>query len=206
MGIRWIFFDLGSTLLDESRAVHRRIIETVKGSNITYQMFRDTMLEGFCENRDGYREALERFGLKKMPWRSGEERMYPGVKDLLVRLCGQYSLGVIANQAPGVESRLRDFGILEYFELVIASAEVGLSKPDPRIFQLALDRAGCRAEQTVMVGDRLDNDMIPARALGMKTVWVRQGDWKYASPRTPEKTPNLVIEDLKELEEMLKRL
>ena len=206
MGIRWIFFDLGSTLLDESRAVHRRIIETVKGSNITYQMFQDTMLEAFCENRDGYREALERFGLKKMPWRSGEERMYPGVKDLLVRLRGQYSLGVIANQVPGVESRLRDFGILEYFELVIASAEVGLSKPDPRIFQLALDRAGCRAEQTVMVGDRLDNDMIPARALGMKTVWVRQGDWKYASPRTPEETPNLVIEDLKELEEMLKRL
>ena len=205
MGIRWVFFDLGSTLLDESRAVHRRIIETVKDSGIAYQMFRDTMLEAFRENRDGYREALERFGLKKMPWRSEEERVYPGVKDLLERLRRQYSLGVIANQAPGAEKRLRDFGVLEYFELILASAEVGLSKPDPRIFQLALDRAGCRAEQAVMVGDRLDNDIIPAKALGMKTVWIRQGDWKYASPRSPEETPDFAVDDWKELDEMLKR-
>lgn len=206
MGIRWIFFDLGSTLLDESRAICRRVRETIKGSDITYQMFRDAMLEAFCENRDGYREALERFGLQKMPWRSEEERIYPGVKDLLERLRGQYSLGVIANQVPGVEERLRDFGIFEYFELILVSEEVGLSKPDPRIFQLALNRAGCRAEQAVMVGDRLDNDIIPARALGMKTVWIRQGDWKYASPRSPDETPDFVMEDWKELDEMLNRL
>ena len=206
MGIRWVFFDLGSTLLDESRAICRRIRETIKGSDITYQMFRGVMINAFRENRDGYREALERFGLQKMPWRSEEERIYPGVSDLLECLGGKYSLGIIANQAPGVEKRLREFGILEYFELVLASAEVGLSKPDPRIFRLALDRAGCQAEQAVMVGDRLDNDMIPAKALGMKTVWVRRGDWKYASPRSPDEMPDCVIEDWKELDEILKRL
>lgn len=206
MGIRWIFFDLGSTLLDESRAICRRIRETINGSDITYQMFREAMLEAFCENRDGYREALERFGLQKTPWRSEEERIYPGVKELLERLYGQYSLGVIANQAPGAEERLRSFGILEYFGLVLASAEVGLSKPDPRIFQMALDRAGCRAEQAVMAGDRLDNDIIPARALGMKTVWIRQGDWKYAAPRSPEEMPDVIMEDWKEFDEALRRL
>ena len=206
VGIRWVFFDLGSTLLDESGAIHRRVRETTEGSDVTYQLFRDAMLEAFCKNRDGYREALERFGLQKMPWHSEEERIYPGMKDLLERLRGQYSLGVIANQVPGVEERLRDFGISEYFELVLASAEVGLSKPDPRMFQLALDRAGCRAEQAAMVGDRLDNDILPARALGMKTVWVRQGDWKYALPRSPEETPDFIVEDLKELDVILKQL
>lgn len=206
MSVRWIFFDLGSTLVDESRAVCRRIRETVKDSSITYQMFRKVMLESFRENRDGYLEALERFGLQKKPWHCEEERVYPRGKELLMRLRGQYSLGVIANQAPGVEERLRNFGILEYFGLILASAEVGLSKPDPRIFQLALDRAGCRAEQAVMAGDRLDNDIIPARALGLKTVWIRQGGWKYALPRSPEETPDFAINDWKEFDEILKRL
>ena len=206
MGIRWVFFDLGSTLLDERGAICRRIRETIKGSDITYQMFRDAMLEAFRENRDGYREAVKRFSLQKTPWHPEEERIYPGVSDLLECLGGKYSLGIIANQALGVEERLRDFRILEHFDLVLASAEVGLSKPDPRIFQLALDRAGCQAEQSVMAGDRLDNDIVPAKALGMKTVWVRQGDWKYASPRSPEETPDFVVEDWKEFDDTLKRL
>lgn len=58
---------------------------------------------------------------------------------------------------------------------MIASAEEGISKPNPRIFEIALGRADCKAEHAVMIGDRIDNDVVPAKKMGMKTVWIRQG-------------------------------
>lgn len=63
----------------------------------------------------------------------------------------------------------------KYIDLVIASAEEGVSKPDRRIFEIALERSGCKPENAVMIGDRIDNDIIPAKQLGMKTIWIKQG-------------------------------
>ena len=59
--------------------------------------------------------------------------------------------------------------------MIVASAEIGYAKPDKEIFEKAFELAGCTAEESVMVGDRLDNDIIPAKALGMKTVWIKNG-------------------------------
>ena len=66
-------------------------------------------------------------------------------------------------------------GIAKYIRLSISSAEEGVAKPDSAIFRLALERASCFAENAVMIGDRLDNDIIPAKHLGMHTIWVKQG-------------------------------
>ena len=57
----------------------------------------------------------------------------------------------------------------------MASAEEGVAKPDRRIFDIALERSGCKPENAVMIGDRVDNDILPAKAVGMKTVLVGQG-------------------------------
>lgn len=54
-------------------------------------------------------------------------------------------------------------------------AEEGISKPDLRIFQLALEKAQCNSEEVIMIGDRIDNDIIPAKKIGMYTIWVKQG-------------------------------
>lgn len=58
----------------------------------------------------------------------------------------KYKIGVIANQSLGTADRLEQKGILKYIELVIASAEEGVSKPDRRIFEIALYRAQCKPE------------------------------------------------------------
>jgi FMN phosphatase YigB (HAD superfamily) len=58
------------------------------------------------------------------------------------------------------------------FEVVGISDEVGLKKPDRRFLEYVLERAGCEANETVMVGDRIDNDIAPAQELGMKTVQI----------------------------------
>ncbi|RKJ18050.1 HAD family hydrolase [bacterium D16-50] len=68
--------------------------------------------------------------------------------------------GIIANQSLGSEERLKKFGIWKYIDILVASAEEGIAKPDKRIFETALTRAGCKPEEAAMVGDRLDNDII----------------------------------------------
>ena len=90
-----------------------------------------------------------------------------------------YKLGIIANQKPGTAERLESWGLRPYFDVIAASAELGHSKPGKEIFIKALELAGCAAGESVMVGDRLDNDMIPAKAIGMKTVWIKNGLAQY---------------------------
>lgn len=70
-------------------------------------------------------------------------------------------------------------GLLQYIDLVIASAEEGISKPDRRIFEIALKRSGCKANNAIMIGDRIDNDIIPAKLLGMYTIWIKQEFGQY---------------------------
>ena len=108
-------------------------------------------------------------------WKSQYERLYTDTKDCLKKLSRTYKIGVIANQLLGTSESLENLGIRKYIDLVIASAEEGVSKPDRRIFEIALERSRCKPENAVMIGDRIDNDIVPAKQLGMKTIWVKQG-------------------------------
>ena len=90
-------------------------------------------------------------------------------------------------------------GLLKYINLVIASAEEGVAKPDLRLFQIALDRANCKPEEAIMVGDRLDNDIVPANKIGMKTVRVNQGFGRLGVPLAQEEQPNYIAENLSEV-------
>ena len=83
--------------------------------------------------------------------------------------------------------------------MVVASAEEGVAKPDKRIFEIALERANCKLEETAMVGDRLDNDIVPANEIGMYTIWIKRGNWKDAYPREELEQPDMTVESLSEL-------
>lgn len=129
----------------------------------------------YKKNKKGDLEAARRLGVELPKWESQYERLYKDTRDCLKKLSGIYKIGVIANQSLGTCGRLENFGIKKYIDLVIASAEEGVSKPDRRIFEIALERSRCKPENAVMVGDRIDNDVVPAKQLGMKTIWVKQG-------------------------------
>ena len=112
----------------------------------------------------------------KLPkWESQYERLYTDTKDCLKKLSRIYKIGVIANQSLGTSERLENLGVRKYIDLIIASAEESVSKPDRRIFEIALERSSCKPVSAVMIGDRIDNDIVPAKQLGMKTIWVKQG-------------------------------
>lgn len=76
-------------------------------------------------------------------------------------------LAVISNWDISLHKTLRAFGLYDYFEVVIASMEEGVEKPDPRIFQIAFDRLGLTPEEVVHVGDNPQDDLMGAKAVGM---------------------------------------
>ena len=172
--IDWLFFDVGSTLVNEEKAYQDRIKQALADTNISYAAFYQTMIHYFKENKKGDAEALNDYGLKRPSWRSDLEVLYPDCKQVPKTLHQHYKIGIIANQLPNLQARLRRFGIDSWIDLVISSADVGLTKPNLAIFKLALQQAHCLAEHAVMIGDRLDNDILPAKQLGMRTIWIRQ--------------------------------
>lgn len=196
MNVKWIFFDIGSTLVDESECYEVRYKETTEGTNVSYQEFKNKVFELAATSDNPYKEAVQFFGLQKTKWYKELEKPYPFTESVLAELSKKYKLGIIANQSAGSEQRLANWGIGKYFDFVIASAEEGAEKPDPRIFEIALDRANCLAENAVMVGDRIDNDILPAKKLGMKTVWVKQS---FAAYQSDSDIPDFTIHTLSEI-------
>ena len=200
--IKWLFFDIGSTLIDESIAYRKRIERTIADTDISYDEFYRKMVEVSKQNQDAYNSAVAVYGLNKIPWNSDDEIVYPEAEECLRELSKRYKIGIIANQNPGSRERLEKMGLLKYIDLVVASAEEGVAKPDLRIFRIALERADCKPEEVVMIGDRIDNDIIPAKKIGMKTVWIKQGFGKYYKPNSAEDKPDQTINTLNEVTDL----
>ena len=91
---------------------------------------------------------------------------------LLERLAGRFQLGVVSNFYGNVARILADAGFTHLLATIIDSTVVGVSKPDPRIFALAVERLGVPAAAALYVGDSLEQDIRPAHAAGLRTAWV----------------------------------
>ena len=197
---KWIFFDVGSTLVDETEAYNHRAREMIENTDITFSVFDNKRIELAQKGFDGNSEAIKHFGLKKTPWHSEDEMPFEDASDALESLKERgYKLGIIANQSAGTAQRLENWGLLKYFDVVAASAELGASKPNRLIFEKAIELAGVPAHNAVMVGDRLDNDIIPAKALGLKTVWIRKGLAIYQDVDFGKDIADWVIDTLSDL-------
>ena len=210
-GVRWLFFDMGNTLISEEAPTAcriRRFADAFARYGVRVSIERIT---------SAYREASEEFAphlaprvLEKLtdnlelreliqreePYPREMEVPYDGAIESLRLLSYEHKFGVIANQSPGSEERLTRWGLSPFISVRVASAEVGLEKPDPAIFDLALRQAECTPAEAVMIGDRLDNDIRPARMLGWKTVRVLQGPGRFQVPRASLDEPDLSVTDV----------
>ena len=83
-------------------------------------------------------------------------------------------LGVISNWDKSAKSILASLGLLDRFEVVVISSEVGISKPDERIFRLATERAGVDPSRCLYVGDNYYDDAVGASAIGMKYIIINR--------------------------------
>lgn len=91
-------------------------------------------------------------------------------------------LGVVSNADGRVRTQLKLLGLLPWFDPVVDSHEVGVAKPDPTIFRVALDRLGIAPAEALYVGDMVDTDVVGARRAGLSAVLYDRFD---VMPRTP---------------------
>ena len=203
--LKCIFFDIGYTLINEDDVWERRCIEQaemddVKMLNISHKEIYEEIIQASMAYQPQYRTVVKKFGfLKSAPYRHEFEKLYDKVEFVLQALSQKYKLGIIANQADGLADRLSSWGILKYFSFIISSWDNQIMKPDLKLFQIALEQSGYMPYETVMIGDRLDNDIFPAKTIGMKTIWIKQGFGGMQKPKTEEYLPDIEIKNLSEL-------
>ena len=198
-GVKWLFFDIGSTLVDETKVYDDIFQKIAVAGGVSVEEVKTRAIGFYKQNKRGHREVIRLLGVDYPEWSPLYEELYPDTMECLRTLKKKYKLGIIANQIPGAEKRLEGMGIRRYFDVIVSSAEEGVAKPDSRIFNIALTRAGCTPEQAVMIGDRIDNDIVPAKQMGMKTVWIKQGVGRYWNIQGDSETPGYEVNNLSEL-------
>jgi len=215
--LRWLFFDLGGVLLDES-AFHRRMFSTIRevlteyGHSVSeeafsrqaYQLvesyaptFSVSLFEAYLEKEEAER-AVSIYRARIAGKDVELQRVFSEVPPMLEEFRHSYSLAIIANQHARIVDLLEAQDLLKYFSFRLISGEIGIAKPAPEIFTRALSLARCTPTEAVMIGDRIDNDVIPAKAFGMFTIRLKAGTWARQVALDPSHAPDLEIHDLKE--------
>lgn len=220
-GIAAVFFDVGGPVYDDEtfvvavlgaldemrgakglpptdrqafRRVYDQIRQDQKGS------LRSALASTFLGDVTAREELSQRTNRR---WVQPRSALFADVLPCLRALAGRVTIGVIANQPVQVQYSLRRDGVAAYVDVWGLSGLVELSKPDPRIFEWALQQAGVSAASAIHVGNRLDTDVRPAKALGMRTVWVLRGEAPTAPTAEQLAEPDWVVRDLDGLSDLV---
>ncbi len=109
-----------------------------------------------------------------------------------------YVIGISGNQPVRIEAFLKAHGVAA--DIVASSASWGLRKPDPKFFKKVIELSGFQASEIAYVGDRLDNDILPAGRAGMVSIFLIRGPWAYLSKdSTDTQRADITINSLQEL-------
>ena len=109
----------------------------------------------------------------------------------------KYTLVMVSNFYGNLSAILQSFGVSDFFPTIIESAVVGVRKPSPDIFKLAVQAVNVRADECVVIGDSYTKDIMPANSIGCETVWFKGVEWE--SVERDETLPTHIISSLSEL-------
>ncbi|MBX3503488.1 MAG: HAD family hydrolase [Alphaproteobacteria bacterium] len=181
-------------------AASRRAVEVFASDAYTH------MVESLC---GGDPRASARVRRRVRETLSGLDtfQLRPGIDALLQRLVVRgLKLAIVANQSASAVDRLQRAGIGRHFTHLALSEVVGVRKPDAAIFLGAAQALGVPPQRCIMVGDRIDNDIAPAKALGMAAIRFRSGRHARQQPRSPSEAPDADVVDVLELERAIEAL
>jgi FMN phosphatase YigB (HAD superfamily) len=119
-------------------------------------------------------------------------------REVMAALTGRFKLGVVSNFYGNLDRVLADARLERYFAAVVDSSRLGIFKPEPGIYEDALKKMRTGPAETAMVGDSLTKDCAPAKALGMRTVWLR-ADSNRALAESADSIADVTIESIDEI-------
>lgn len=203
-----VVFDVGECLVNETReygtwadwlGVPRHTFSAVFGAVIARGLdYRETF-QVFQPGFDLDKARQQRADEGKPEW-FGEDDLYPDVRPALARLRADgLWVGIAGNQTARAGGLLRGLDLPA--DMIATSDDWGVSKPDPGFFRRMLEEAPGGPDGILYVGDRLDNDIRPAAALGLRTALIRRGPWAVIQQDDPDadRVPTMRIDSLAEL-------
>jgi HAD superfamily hydrolase (TIGR01549 family) len=205
---RWVAFDVGETLVDETR-VWSTWADVVGVPRLTFL----ATLGAVIARGGAHTEVFDAVGSPH--WREHRDELeaayggfhdhdlYPDVRPAMdVLLVGGYRLAIFGNQPANRTAELRALNLPA--EVIAMSAEMRVAKPSPEFFARVLEMLGDpQPESVAMIGDRVDNDVLPAMAAGLRAVWIRRGPWGRIQSLPDGAHPALVVDSLAQLTERI---
>ncbi|MEK3905059.1 HAD family hydrolase [Paenibacillus sp. FSL R7-0179] len=216
--VQALLFDLDNTLMDRDqtfRSFSMKFVQDFLG-HLSGEQAVQVVEDMIIRDADGYRDKDGFFAelSEVLPWEkaltAAEIRAYYDetyirhgaiMKHALETLeyCRDrgYPLGLVTNGGTDIQyGKIDLLGLRGYFRTIVISGEAGISKPDPAIYRLALERLGSTAEQTIFIGDHPVNDIWGAARSGMDTIWLKRN---HAWDESLNVKPVAVIQELEEL-------
>jgi FMN phosphatase YigB (HAD superfamily) len=213
MAIKAVFFDVGETLIDETRLwstwadwldIPKLTFFALLGAVIergeVHRRVFDLVRPDFDYDRERAAQAAA-----GVPFGIDATDLYPDALPCLATLRAQgYLLGLAGNQPAEAEGLLRTLGLpVDY---IATSAGWGVEKPSALFFARLIQEAGCEPDEIAYVGDRIDNDVLPARAAGLLAIFLHRGPWAYVQAlRDDVAKVAICLESLSELPAILQR-
>jgi FMN phosphatase YigB (HAD superfamily) len=203
VALKAVVFDVGETLVDEERWWRRLADREGLQPHVVWAALGVTIERG-----EEHTELWRHLGIDEPP-RSWSEvsyslgDLYPDALDCLRRV-GELGLrvGIVGNQTETLEAWARDAALPA--DVISSSASLGVRKPERAFFAKVVELMGLPAGEVSYVGDRVDNDVLPAVAAGLVAIHVRRGPWGRLQRTPPEAT--LGLDDLASLPDALASL
>ncbi|MEX0706193.1 MAG: HAD family hydrolase [Nitriliruptoraceae bacterium] len=203
-----IAFDIGEVIVDETR-VWAVWADLIGVTPLTFAAVLGAAISQGGDHRDVFAHLAP-----NVEWESlldehearlgglGAEDLHPDVRTCLGDLRAAGLTVVLAGNQPA--SRTAQLQALDLgCDDIVTSEELGHEKPDPAFFEALFARLGIPAERVLYVGDRLDNDVLPASVSGARTCWLRRGPWGQLQEPPDGFVPDLSLEGLGELSELV---
>lgn len=226
MRIDAVFLDAGGVLLDESEMESARahataevLAQHVPGYTVAhYWEDLEEAVHAFCANAyefvfwkrlrpdaELYERTLAAFAAE---WRTRRPplRLMSGIGEELSSMAKRHRIGLAGQYGAEVLELLERNALLELLAWRHTQDDFEITKPDPRYLLQIAEACGVDPAHCVMVGDRIDKDVLPARQVGMRTIRIRVGVHENQRPRVPEESPDVELSSVKGLAEAIEGL
>jgi len=212
-----VLLDAGGIIVDETEIekYYGRLVSSLisgingKYSPNDYQRDLDTAVDSYCSNVYDFilwknvEPNLELFNVLKKKCEEDIVKNRPplmlsnGINEEVCELAGNLKVGIAGQYGKELLEILKRHELLDFIDFPLIREDFDTTKPDPRFYEATLQRIGVAPEDAIMVGDRIDKDIAPAKYLGMKTVRVLTGIHINQRSRTPEEIPDLELRQIR---------